>query len=140
MLPPSLRVFPLGGWPGLVPDCARRTTTVSPWGFREQGGPTRPPSFLIVGERLISLRPSPGFPLKAVILSAIPRPGIEHIHHALKLAGQFRHRPQQDSFQGRDRLLMAIGRALLHHLQARPIMHHPLDAESGVELRTKTGG
>ena len=31
------------GWPGLVPNCARRTTTSSSWGFREHGGPTRPP-------------------------------------------------------------------------------------------------
>src|SRR5712692_4810647 len=116
MLPPSLLVFPLGGWPGLVPDCARRTTTVSPWGFREQGGPTRPPSFLIVGERLIPLRPSPRLPLKAVILPAIPRPGVEHIHHRLEFACQFRHRPQQDAFQGRDRLRVAIGRSLLHNL------------------------
>ena len=30
------------GWPGLVPYCARRTTTVSSWGFREHGEPTRP--------------------------------------------------------------------------------------------------
>ena len=27
---------------GLVLNCARRTTTVSSWGFREHGGPTRP--------------------------------------------------------------------------------------------------
>ncbi len=35
---------------------------------------------------------------------------------------------------------MAIGRSLLHHLRTRSIVHHPLDAESAVELRAKTGG
>ena len=44
--PPSVLLRPrvtfFKGWPGLVPYCARRTTTVSSWGFREHGEPTRP--------------------------------------------------------------------------------------------------
>src|SRR6267143_7220698 len=91
ILPSSLVTF-FQGWPGLVPNCARRTTTVSSWGFREHGGPTRPPS-LLVGERLIFLRPCPSLPLEAVIRSTIPRPGIERIHHRLEFTGQFRHCP-----------------------------------------------
>ena len=36
----------LRGWPGLVPNCARRTTTALSWGFREQRGLTGlPPLF-----------------------------------------------------------------------------------------------
>ena len=48
--------------PGLVHNCARRTTTVSSWGFREQRGPARPHSasfqaclFPLSGWRLIDL-------------------------------------------------------------------------------------
>jgi hypothetical protein len=37
------RSFLSKGRPGLVPNCARRTTTVSSWGFREHGEPTGPP-------------------------------------------------------------------------------------------------
>jgi len=44
-------LLPFKGWPGLVPNCARRTTTASSWGFREHGGPTRPslPPFPAMG-------------------------------------------------------------------------------------------
>jgi hypothetical protein len=41
--PSKLARFSLKGWPGLVPNCARRTTTALSWGFREQGGLTRLP-------------------------------------------------------------------------------------------------
>ena len=35
------------GRPGWVPNCARRTTTASSWGFREHGEPTRPPPLYV---------------------------------------------------------------------------------------------
>jgi hypothetical protein len=59
---------------------------------------TWPPSSLTVGERLILFRIRARLPVQAVILSAIPRPRIEYIHHRLKFACQFRHRSQQHAF------------------------------------------
>ena len=46
ILPSSLITF-FQGVAGLVPNCARRTTTASSWGFREHGGPTVHPSSLL---------------------------------------------------------------------------------------------
>jgi hypothetical protein len=43
MIPPSSLAHTQTGWPGLIPHCARRTTTALPWAFREHKGPTRPP-------------------------------------------------------------------------------------------------
>ena len=46
VLPSSLVTF-FKGWSGLIPNCARRTTTASSRGFREHGGATRPPLTLL---------------------------------------------------------------------------------------------
>jgi hypothetical protein len=53
--------------------------------FREQEDDQAAPLFF-VGECFILFCPFPRFPLETVILSAIPRPGIEDIHDILKLA------------------------------------------------------
>ena len=103
--------------------CAHRATTALSWGLCEQGG------HLTAPERLIFLRPRPWLPVQAVIFPAIPRPGIERIHHRLEFTGQFWHRPQQHAFQGR------IG-----VFRTRSVVRDPLDAKRCVELRAKTGG
>jgi hypothetical protein len=57
--PSKLARFPFKGWPGLVPNCARRTTTASSWAFREHGGPTRPPYRLYFHPSLLVPPPNP---------------------------------------------------------------------------------
>src|SRR6266850_7242857 len=48
----------LKGWPGLVTNCARRTTTALSWGFREQRGLTWPPFSSLIGDHPRPLQPA----------------------------------------------------------------------------------
>ena len=111
-------------------------------GFPRARGPTRPRHhfLLLTNASSPSAAPARGFH-SGCNYSRDPAPRDRtRFTTSLEFACQFRHRPQQQRVSGGDRLLMAIGRPLLHHLRARSIVHHPLDAEGAVELRAKTGG